>query len=246
MAKLFLLSLSALAGSSVLLASLPAQAVTLTPVSDPTDWTDLGWAVEGRAGATGFRDYEYAIGPDGAQAGNTGQIYRDWTNGEDVPWSLTWNGSTAAFTLGSQTISYAPVDAASNVFDGFYLLTRSLTRDASVAPGTSMALSVSSVNGAGITPVSSVSTAPAAGQDLDQFFFRSDTPISSLAGLARLSWELGAPNPNANDARGAVTFKLRGFDAIGDNQTVPEPGAIAALAALGLWGLGDRWRRRAQ
>lgn len=223
----------------------PVQAVTLTPVSEPTGWTDLGWAAEGRAGATGFRDYEYAIGPDGAQADNTGQIYRDWANGEDVPWSLTWNGSTAAFTIGAETISYAPVGALSNVFDGFYLLTKSLTRDASVAPGTSMALSVAAVNGVGVAPVSSVSTAPATGQDLDQFFFRSDTPISSLAGLARLTWDAGDPNPNANDARGAVTFKIRGFDASGDNQTVPEPGAIAALAALGIWGLGDRWRRRA-
>lgn len=56
----------------MLLANLPAQAVTLTPASDLTGWSDLGWAVEGRAGATGFRDYEYAIGPDGAQANNTG------------------------------------------------------------------------------------------------------------------------------------------------------------------------------
>jgi hypothetical protein len=50
--------------------------------------------VEGRAGAAGFRDYEFAIGPLGANQQNTGQIYQDWTNNTAVRWCLQWAPST--------------------------------------------------------------------------------------------------------------------------------------------------------
>lgn len=57
----------------------PAIALQLEAITTiPPDSTPLGWKQEGRAGASEGTDYEFAIGPNGVQADNTGQIYSDW------------------------------------------------------------------------------------------------------------------------------------------------------------------------
>lgn len=237
--------------SSVALASTSALALTLTPTTDVLGWESLGWEVEGRAGAKDPggqpRDYEFAIGPDGAQANLTGSIYRDWTNGEEVAWTLDWDATTskASFTIGDQTIVYNQNKLSSNIFNGLSLLTRARSDQGFVEPGTSMFLAVNQViTGQGetvdIDPViSSLSIAPNYGepQALEGLFFASDESLLSLSGIARLSWD--TLNPNAADARSRVTFKLEGFDTNPTN--VPEP---TSAVAFGLVGLGLLLKRK--
>lgn len=246
--KLMTVSLGIGAGAATFaLTSASALAITLTPTTPTPDWTNLGWAAEGRAGAAGFEDYEFAIGPDGAQDNNTGQIYSDWTSTEDLAWSLDWDKITqkASFTVAGESISYSVSDPGSTFFDGFYLLTRTQTQDGMVDPGTSMFLSVDRVNGEAIAPVFSESVAPATSgtQDLNQFFFASDTEISSLGGIARLSWD--DLDPNGAAARSRVSFKIRGFDTgnrgstLPPSESVPEPAAILGLLGISAYLMGS-------
>lgn len=246
--------------ASLTLASTSASAINLTKVEtmvQPSDWTKLGWAAEGRAGARGGADYEYAIGSNGAKSDNTGQIYRDWTNnGENVNWSLNWNGTIVSFMIGTKTISYDPIGNLSN-FGGFSLETQAITELGKVDPGTKMFFSVTQANGTNIlNDVSSTSIAPISGKDSEEIFFSSDESILSLAGIARMSWDTGDVNPNAKAARSRLYFKIRGFDT-GDHspddsvsrvavsvQSVPEPSSIVSTLVLGAFGVSSLMKRR--
>jgi hypothetical protein len=209
-----------------------ATAVELSLVEPtPTDWIDLEWKAEGRAGAFGFEDYEFAIGPNGAQADNTGQIYLDWENGVDVNWRLDWDGTTVLFTVGEETISYTASPPSEVVFDGFSLLTNVKTEAGFVEPDTRLELSVNTVNEMSVDNIFLESIAPETGSDLQKFYWESNEIISSLAGTTRLSWD--SLNPNVSRARSRVDFQIVGYDINADSTNIPEPTTTAALLTLG-------------
>lgn len=209
-----------------------ATAVELSLVeSTPTDWIDLEWKAEGRAGAFEFEDYEFAIGPNGAQADNTGQIYRDWENGGDVNWRLDWDGTTVLFTVGEETISYTASTPSGAVFDGFSLLTNVKTEAGFVEPDTHLELTVNTVNEMSVDNVFLESIAPEMGADLQKFYWESNEIISSLAGTTRLSWN--SLNPNGSRARSRVDFQIVGYDINADSTHIPEPTTTAGLLTMG-------------
>ncbi|MEA5520443.1 choice-of-anchor W domain-containing protein [Limnoraphis robusta] len=219
-----------------------ATALQLEPVTSvPSDWTSLGWKVEGRAGVFGGADYEWAIGPNGAQADNTGQIYWDWENGVEVNWFLNWDGITASFGVENlNPVSYSVLPHSQTVFEGFSLLTVAQTETGFVEAGTEIKLAVNQVNGIDVQGIFSQSLAPENGTDLNGFAWTSDTLISSLAGTARISWN--QLNPNQAQARSRLDFQIVGFDI---NSTpassIPEPSSILGLLTLGVLGLKHRF-----
>ncbi|MGB3401136.1 MAG: putative Ig domain-containing protein [Microcoleaceae cyanobacterium] len=196
-------------------ASSSAAPVTLTPV---TNFSEIGairanstklWSVEGRGG--GISTYEFAIGPSGAQADLHEQAEHVWQNGEDVPWSLEWQGDEVVFTVAGESISYPIGDSA--VLNTLSLLTKVNTQNGDkVSPGTSMSFSVEEVNGETLSaPISLTSTGVEQGQDLDALFLTSDGEIANISGIARLSWLEDGVNPHSQDSHSHVTFKLSGY-----------------------------------
>jgi len=243
----------------------PAFAVQLQLVQDspyapaPSDWTDLGWKVEGRAGAPFGEDYEFAIGPNGAQANNTGQIYRDWNNNEEVNWSFNWDGQIAKFALGNELISYSLSNPSPNVFNAFSLLTNVDTRSYNAAglgtkrveEGTQIDLIVKTLNGENVTDTSEIpntifssSTGQAAeAQSLSKKFFSSPETITSLAGTVKMSW-LNI-DPNEIKARSRVSFQIQGYDIQGQ-RSIPEPTSVLSLLAFGAFGVSSLLKRKQQ
>ncbi|MFB2937737.1 choice-of-anchor W domain-containing protein [Aerosakkonemataceae cyanobacterium BLCC-F154] len=259
MSKASLLAISAALGvtaGSLGLAT-PAFAVQLTLVQDepyapaPSGWVDLGWKVEGRAGAPLGEDYEFAIGPDGAQANKTDDIYRDWNNGETVDWSFNWDGQTAKFTLAGEDIFYSLLNPSPNIFNGFSLLTNVDTRtydapalgERRVEEGTAIDLIVETLNGEAVNNI--FSNAIGQGeevQNLSKKFFSSSETINSLAGTVKVSWL--SIDPNEIKARSRVSFQLEGYDFNGEQTSIPEPTSILSLLAFGAFGIGSVIKRR--
>ena len=226
----------------------------LLAVESPPGFTKL-FEVEGRAGAPGGMDYEFAIGPFGADSNNTGQIYRDWTNGEIIPFLLNWDGTSAIFSIGSESISFmpdVPVD-----FTAWSILTKATTKTGKVDPGTRMEFLLRRArindNPSSIllgrnnnTFSSSIAPAMDGAQDLNEIFFTappSVTNINAVSGLIRMSWGGGDLNPNQAAARSHVSFEFAGY---GETPTtalrvsrpssqvvaVPEPQPISLLGLI--------------
>ena len=184
------------AGASVLglgVLSQPAAAIDLTFLGEgitPPDLTNLNWTVEGRAGSQGFADWEFATEEDGNNQTTVEQLNWDWQNGQDVLWLLTWDGNTVSFTLGGQTIAFYQDNPPAKSLDAFYLWTRATTKSGTVDPGTKIFLEVNEVNGIEVDPVSSLATAPVGegNTNITKNYFASDTSITSLSGIANMSW----------------------------------------------------------
>ncbi|MEM8543713.1 MAG: choice-of-anchor W domain-containing protein [Cyanobacteria bacterium P01_H01_bin.119] len=232
----------AIAGTAALSATVnagAAQAVTLTPTTDVTDWNKQ-WVVEGRAGQAGTSgSYEFAIGPSGASADNTGEIQYAWGNNQPVSWDLTWDGTTAAFTVAGQTISYTP--GLSGIIDALTINTKVITPSKNIAPGTEMFFQIDQVNGSAIAPVSSLSVGPQNGSDFNEFAFLSDSAITSLSGSATMSWLSGNPT---SQGQSRVAFQLKGYDAPNlDPEPVPEPSLLLGLLAAAGFGALQQRRR---
>lgn len=240
--------------------TLPASAITVNRVTPTADWTKLGWIVEGRAGADPINaassqdDYEIAIGPKGADNPLFGQQDWVWGNGEEVNWSLNWNGSTAAFQFGNLAPIFYQPSASTNVFNGFYLLTKSQTRVSTdprtyVDPDTTIDLLVKTLNGEIVTDRSgnslfSSATSPASGKTLTQPFFSSDVPITSLTGIAKMSWT--GRNPQTGNGRSYVDFQIAGYNIKDNDVSVPEPTSALSLLAFGVLGVGSILKKRQQ
>lgn len=219
--------------AAIPLTSAPASAFGFAPASWTANTKNLGWSVESRAGAIGKRDYEFGIGSNSATTNHPGQIDRNWTNGEDVAWSLTWTGKQVSFTIGTQTLSYTPANPQSNYFNAFSLKTQAQPSDGKVSPGTNMFFEVNKLNGTSVTPaVSSTAEAPDRGKATGSPFFASDKPIFSLAGIVRLKWDSKSVNPNDPGAGRNIAIQLSGYDT-GERPTeaVPEPTSIGVLVA---------------
>lgn len=260
MSKANLLTMSVALGVAVgsLGISLPTLAIQLykvtpTPTQTPPEWTNLGWKVEGRAGAdpkvgSSQDDYEIAIGPNGAQADYAAIQHWQWEDDVDVNWSLNWDGSTVTFQFdGLDPISYKPSDST-NVFNGFYLLTKSQTLSKPndpktfVDPGTTIDFLVKTVNGESVidqfgdTLLSSATSPAPSGQMLTQPYFYSDEAISSMTGTVKMSWL--NRNPQVGNGRSYVDFQIRGFNT-GAGVSVPEPASTFSLLAFGAIGVGS-------
>ena len=264
MSKASLLAMSAALGvtASGLGLTTSASAVQLKLVQDapyapaPSGWKDLGWKVEGRAGAPFGEDYEFAIGPNGAQANNTGQIYRDWNDDEVVDWSFNWDGQTAKFALGEEEILYSLLNPSPNIFNGFSLLTNVDTRSYNapalgtrrVEAGTQIDLIVKTLNGEDVTDTSGILNSvfsssigqAAEAQSLNKKFFSSPTAITSLTGTVKMSW-LNI-DPNENKARSRVTFQIQGYDF--EEKRIPEPTSVLTLLGFGAFGVSSLIKRR--
>ncbi|WP_439341614.1 putative Ig domain-containing protein [Vacuolonema iberomarrocanum] len=169
------------------------------------------WSVEARSG--GRSTYEVAIGPNGAQADLHEQMEYVWQNGQDVLWSLEQQGSQVVFTMAGKSIRYPAADTAA--LNAFSLLTKVNTKNASkVSPGTSMAVSIQSVNGEAVSePITLASVGPENGQDLDELFFSLDGTATTITGTMRLSWPTEGVNPYQKNSQSRVTFKLSGYQA---------------------------------
>jgi hypothetical protein len=196
-------------------ASSSATSVTLTSVTDFSEINTIRanstklWSVEGRGG--GISTYEFAIGPNGAQADLHEQAEHVWENGEDVPWSLEWQSNEVVFTVAGESISYPIGDSA--ILNTLSLLTKVNTQNGGkVSPGTSMSFSVEEVNGETLSaPISLISTGIEQGTDLDTMFLTSDGEIANVSGIARLSWLEDGVNPHSKNSQSRVTFKLSGY-----------------------------------
>jgi hypothetical protein len=233
----------------------PAHALELNLVQSgedpPPNWTSLGWKAEGRAGApaTSQTDYEFAIGPNGAQADLTGQIYRTWVNGETVNWSLNWNGQTASLTVdneGPVTFSLPSISALD--FNAFSLFANIIGAPGYVDQGTKIDLTVQTVNGQPVTDqnganILTSTTATAVNSSLPDFseteFLTSPEAITSLTGTTTLSWT--GLDPQNQNARSRVDWQLVGFNT---NSTpvptsVPESTPLGGLLLFGALGVGS-------
>jgi len=244
-----LVATTLVAGASVLgfgMLSQPAAAIDLTFVHEgdtvPEGWTNLNWTVEGRAGAKGKADWEFSTKKDDIHK-TVEQLQWNWQNGEEVPWLLNWDGNTVSFTLGGQTIAFYQDNPPAKSLDGFYLWTRATTKSGTVDPGTKIFLEVNEVNGIEVDPVSSLATALVGegNKTITKNYFASDTSITSLSGIANMSWLEGSPNPNLENARSLVGLKIEGFST---STSVPEPGTVAGIVAMGMFGVSSVLRRK--
>ena len=230
--------------------SQPASAITLNFEKEgdtpPPGWLNLDWTVEGRVGGT--RTWEFTIKKDN-EVSKPGDPQFDvtWLNGVDLAWSLDWdeNTTTASFTIGNNTISLSPENSPST-FDGFYLWTRALTTANKVDPGTNAFLEVTTVNGESVIPVSSTATAPdvVGQQEITKNFFSSDTPITSMGGIARISWLDGAVNPFTANAQSRVGWKIEGFSTGDIHTPVPEPTSILGLLGFAAISAGSTLKHK--
>ncbi|MGB3191698.1 MAG: choice-of-anchor W domain-containing protein [Limnoraphis sp.] len=222
----------------------PANALKLEPITTvPSDSTSLGWKLEGRAGVFGGADYEFAIGQNGAQADNTGQVYWDWENDVEVNWFLNWDGTTALFSVENiDPVSYSVFPNSDAVFEGFYLFTVAKTETGFVEPETEIEVAVNQVNGITVDQIFSKSVAPSNGVDLNLLAWTSDTLISSLTGTARMRWN--TLNPNQAQARSRLDFQIVGFDLDSTPKTsIPEPSSALSFLTLGVFALGRLWMK---
>lgn len=207
--------------------------------STPSGWTDLGWVTRGRASAPG--DWEFGVTTQDNSSGVVQQTNWDWTNGENVGWDLLWNSdeNEMTFTIGGQTLVLDQEGPASGTFNGFSLFTTSRTAENKVDEGTEIFLQVNEVNGMATGPeVTSSATSPEAGGPIisSQFFYESDEAITSVSGIARMSWLDGGLNPQDSRARDRVAFKIAGFSNGKSDETpdsIPEPGTLFGLMMLG-------------
>lgn len=145
-------------------------------------------------------------------------------------WSFNWEGTTASFTVGDQTISYMASPPAGSLFEGFSLLTNVKTETDFVEPGTQLDLVVNSVNGVNVDNIFAQSIAPQVGSDLQQLFFESDEALFNLTGTARVSWD--RLNPNQAKARSRVDFQIVGFNT-SQPSAIPEPSSLFGLLTIG-------------
>ncbi|MDY6782201.1 MAG: choice-of-anchor W domain-containing protein [Cyanobacteriota bacterium] len=224
------------------------QAATITRVPGnfahttpnyPTDWENLNWVGRGRASAPG--DWEFGVSTDVDINNPVQQSHWNWTSGQDVSWNLLWDAAEnkVTFNIGGSSLVLDQPGQANGIFNGFFLWTTSRSHSSKVAPGTEMLVQVDTVNGMAVDPsvVNSSAVAPAAGQVISKFFFASDEAITSMSGIARMSWPDGGPNPQTKGARDRVGFKIEGFY---QPVPVPEPASVLGLLAFGAVAVAGR------
>lgn len=198
-------------------------------IRDVKDQSQKLWGFEGRAGGT--TTYEFAIGPNGAQADLFQQAEHVWQNGEAVSWSMNWQQDQVVFTVAGQTLTYPIGDRA--ILNALSFLTKvNTTNDKKVGEGATMALTIESVNDKGLeAPIALESVGPNQGQDLDQLLIFQEDQISTLAGTVRLTWPANAPNPYLENSQSRVTFEISGYHYGAADTTAPELTLISPVGS---------------
>lgn len=236
------------------LAAQPATALTLDLVqfgiaSDPHP---LGFGQEleifqseWRAGVNGAGDYEAAIGPNGADYPIAGSFEIDWGNAQAVVWDLLYEASdgVSRLTMNGQTVTYD--SPKSGPFDKFALIAKVTDRpDGLVAPGTSIEIQITDINGCGPTCNLSdtLTSAVFNTQPSQAKYFTSDTPITSMVGQVVMRWTSQDPQPPGRGARSSVGVEFKAYDPVNINpqSTIPEPSSLLGLLAVGVFGTLSR------
>ncbi|MDJ0732883.1 MAG: hypothetical protein QNJ47_02160 [Nostocaceae cyanobacterium] len=214
------------------------QEITQEQRIAPDGWTDLGWKVEGRAGAAGGADWEFGVRPSN-DSQPVEQLEWDWINGQEVRWNLTWDKSNqkVSFQLDNKNPIDYTLSNIDSLFNGFYLWTRATTVQGKVDPGTNVYIEVNNVNGENVNPLFSTTTATnqEGFTSLRETYFLSDREIDTLSGILKMSWEDGAVNPQKANARSRLGLKVKGFSVA----SIPEPGSIFGLLVIGALGIGS-------
>ncbi|MDY7013794.1 MAG: PEP-CTERM sorting domain-containing protein [Cyanobacteriota bacterium] len=209
----------------------------------PGGWENLNWVARGRASAPG--DWEFGVSTDDDINNPVQQSHWNWTNGEDVSWNLLWDAvaNKMTFNIGGSSLVLDGEGEANGIFNGFFLWTTARGHHKKVGTGTEMLVQVDTVNGMAVDPgvANSSAVAPNGGQVISKFFFASDEAITSMSGIARMSWLDGAPNPQQKGARDRVGFKIEGF-----YTPIPEPASILGLLGVGALAVAARKATRNQ
>lgn len=240
------------------LAAQSANAITLTHVysgvaSDPHPegfGSELKlFESEWRAGVQGPGDYEAALGPNGANYPLAGTFDIDWGNNQEVVWDLSYQAVDGISTLtlfdgtNAQTVTYDNGDGG--LFKNFAFVAKVRDRqDGLVAPGTSIAIQVTEINGCGDSCdfSNTLTSALYNTEDVSQAnFFSSDTPITSMVGKVVMRWTTQDPQPAGQGARSSVAVQLKAYDPDDvDPVAVPEPSVMLGLLAIGAYGTLSR------
>lgn len=210
----------------------------------PIEFDPKLFSFEARAGAPG--DYEGAIGPNGADAQNTGQYNLNWIDGNPVPWSLDWDKDTGTvqFVFAGQTRSYdSQFDGTK--FNAFSLLAQSREDGIRVDDKTTITVDLNTINGESIVinggPSFSQGDSALSFPDNFQhnFYTANSAEISSMSGTITLDWD--TINPQENRARGLVTVQIKGYDPdlplSQDPESIPESTSITGLLLFSVFGL---------
>ena len=229
--------------------------------------TQLG-KVQGRPGTNGPTlngDYEIAIGPNGAQAGLTGQSQIDWNSGTEYDWQLDFNptNNLATFQVldNGKGVPAPPITYSYPgplVFNAFGLVARADDPSNVIAEGTTMNLTVTDVtllnNGKTLTQniplvVEAISTYESKERFGKQYYTidMNDYPTAEITQLkGKFSFE-GSINSQYQFGRSRVIgLEIIMFDppvASGPSpqapsQTVPEPSTAFGIGVATAVGFG--------
>jgi hypothetical protein len=229
--------------------------------------------IQGRSGTNGPTlngDYEIAIGPNGAQAGLTGQSQIDWNSGTVYNWELNFNPTTNQATFqvldngkGSPTnlITYSYGASSTMPFNAFGILARADNPSSIITANTTMNLSVTQVTldgggvgkttnfGASPLSVTAISTSSGTSRFAKNYYTvdpAAGTEITQMKGT--FSANFTGLNPQDKNGRSSgIGFEITLFDpppSPAVSQPVPEPNSMLGLFAFGVLGAGSLLKRK--
>ncbi|MFM2381209.1 MAG: hypothetical protein RLZZ143_3792 [Cyanobacteriota bacterium] len=222
--------------------------------------TQLG-KVQGRSGTNGPTlngDYEIAIGPNGAQAGLTGQSQIDWNSGTIYSWQLDFNPTSNQATFqvfdngkGSPTnqITYSYTGSLVSLhFSAFGLVAQADNPSTIITAGTTMNLSVTDITLTGgnsqsfsSSPLSVTATSdPSGSTRWAKNYYTVDNAAFPGAEITQLKGTFSANftglNPQDKNGRSSgIGFQIVMYD---PPVSVPEPSTILGIGVSAAVGFG--------